>query len=641
MTRALSASEWIETVAAVQQFWGGKHRQLIKTVLVVLATVVAVHQSVGAPGGPLIPPGPPGVIYKTLDEVEPRIPISSVPYTISRCGSFYLTGCLTGIAGANGITINASDVTLDLRGFALVGVGASLDGIRVTGSRTNIAIFNGIVRDWRNDGIDCSSAFNSQLRELRTSNNSFEGMQVGTGGLVVDCTSQSNGQDGIDAGNDCTIRGCTTSANLLSGIAADNACNISDCSASGNTRHGIEVIGSCRVVNNTCDGNGVGASVGAGIQVSGTENRIEDSNVTGNDVGLDINGSANVVANNTVRGNTDNYDFATGNQITILLGQIPESIDWPCSVVLAGNLTGVTARNGLTITTNDVAIDLNGHALVGTAGSLDGISVSGGRTNITIRNGTLRGWGSDGVQASASYNSSFSDLRVSANGANGLQGGNGAVIKGVTARGNRGIGITTSTGCTITDSASSENSLDGIVANSGSTVLGSSAYNNGRTGISASTGSTIVNCTAYSNTNGISASSGSTVTGCTATSNATNGIIAAFGATITGCTARENRTGINVGDDSRIMNNTCDQSSLTAGDVGILVTGSDNRIDGNHVTDNVIGIDVNGTGNLVVRNTAAGNTTAYSIIAGNHFAAVIVGPGVSFASTAPWANFSF
>jgi parallel beta-helix repeat protein len=309
-------------------------------------------------------------------------------------------------------------------------------------------------------------------------------------------------------------------------------------------------------------------------------------------------------------------------------------------VELAGTLRGVAGVNGITILTNDVIIDLKGHALVGVANSLDGILVSGNRTNIVVRNGAVRGWGSDGIQANTSYNSSFTDLRVANNVANGLQGGNGALIKCVNARGNRGIGITTSAGCTISDSVSSENMVDGIVAAAGSTVSGSSAYNNGRTGIAASESSTVVNCTAYSNTNGISASSGSTVSACTASANATNGIVAAFGAMITGCTVRGNPTGINVGDDSRIVGNQCDQNLISVG-TGILVNGSDNRIDGNHVTDNAIGIDVNGVGNLIVRNTAAGNGTSYSIVANNNSAAIVVSPGIGFASTAPWANFQY
>src|SRR5262245_28247040 len=80
-----------------------------------------------AHGGPLPPPvGPVDHVYKTLQEVEPRTAISSLPYTINTPGSYYLTKDLTGLAAQNGIMINSSNVTLDLRGFSLVGVAGSL-----------------------------------------------------------------------------------------------------------------------------------------------------------------------------------------------------------------------------------------------------------------------------------------------------------------------------------------------------------------------------------------------------------------------------------------------------------------------------------------------------------------------------------
>ena len=637
----------------LRRFWVGG--------VAMLASLLSLQLSIGAPGGSLIPPGPPGVIYKTLDEVEPRTPISSLPFSISRAGSFYLTTNLTGAAGQNGISIVANNVTLDLNGFALLGVAGSLDGVNVSTLVTNVTIRNGSVARWGAMGVDADTAYNSQILDVRASHNGTRGIYLAGGGIISGCTAQGNGAEGIRGqtsttisgcsstanntgilvGTGSTVSGCSVSANRTDGISAGSGCTLTGNSVSGNTNDGIQVGSDCQVINNTCDGNGAGAGNGAGIFITGANNRVEGNSLIGADRGLDIDAAGNFVANNTVVRNTVNYDIAAGNQLNILLGGLPQLIPWPATIKLAGSLTGIAAANGITISSDDVTVDLDGHSLIGIAGSLDGIQVSGNRTNIVVRNGTIRRWGSDGVQAATSYNSTFESLRVANNGANGLQGGNGAVIKCVTARGNRSIGITTSAGCTITESASSENTLDGIVANTGSTVLSSSAYNNGRIGISAATGSTVVNCTAYSNTNGISASSGSTVTGCTATANATNGIIAAFGATITGCTARDNRTGINVGDDSRIVNNTCDQNAVSVGDVGILVTGSDNRIDGNHVTDNGIGIDVNGTGNLIVRNTAAGNTTPYSIGAGNSFAAIVASPGAAFASTAPWANFSF
>src|SRR5687767_7720762 len=72
--------------------------------------------------GNLTPPGAPAPTMKTLDQIEPRIPIGSVPFTINAPGSYYLTGNLN-TATTNAIIIRASDVTLDLRGFTLSGAG--------------------------------------------------------------------------------------------------------------------------------------------------------------------------------------------------------------------------------------------------------------------------------------------------------------------------------------------------------------------------------------------------------------------------------------------------------------------------------------------------------------------------------------
>src|SRR5688572_18815184 len=73
--------------------------------------------------GSLTPPGPPSPTFKTLQQVEPRAPITNLPFTISQPGSYYLTTNLT--SATTGITIAASGVTLDLLGFELAGVPGS------------------------------------------------------------------------------------------------------------------------------------------------------------------------------------------------------------------------------------------------------------------------------------------------------------------------------------------------------------------------------------------------------------------------------------------------------------------------------------------------------------------------------------
>src|SRR5580698_4690509 len=92
--------------------------------------------------GSLTPPGAPGPTMKTLAQIEPRTPISSLPFSITAPGSYYVTTNLTGTAG---ITIASGSVTLDLHGFTLAGSAGSSNGISSADSLTNVVIENGTV----------------------------------------------------------------------------------------------------------------------------------------------------------------------------------------------------------------------------------------------------------------------------------------------------------------------------------------------------------------------------------------------------------------------------------------------------------------------------------------------------------------
>jgi len=97
------------------------------------------------------PPGPPGspeARMKSLNEVEPRIAITALPFEITNSGSFYMTASVQGESNKNGIVISHSDVKLDLSGFALNGRDGSLNGIVVPTPVDNITIQNGVLRGW-------------------------------------------------------------------------------------------------------------------------------------------------------------------------------------------------------------------------------------------------------------------------------------------------------------------------------------------------------------------------------------------------------------------------------------------------------------------------------------------------------------
>jgi parallel beta-helix repeat protein len=282
-----------------------------------------------------------------------------------------------------------------------------------------------------------------------------------------------------------------------------------------------------------------------------------------------------------------------------------------------------TTGTCITVTANDVTIDLNGFTLTGD-GSIDhyGVHINN-VSNVEVRNGTVRSF----------YNGIFgyySDTPTKSN----------RVIS-VRAMGN-GSGILLSSynnlvkDCTAADSTTSgAYGYGGIYASRGSTVINNTAYNNQGGGIGAEFGSTVINNAAYNNQGGgIGASDGSTVANNTAVTNNADGISVSYGCTVTNNTVLGNyRCGIYADDGSTVTNNTVrinNQNNNTyyggihvwSGCVvknntlrgnyqnNIYVKSSDNTIEENLLTGSVNGIYFFSGGNFYANNRASGNTTA-------------------------------
>ena len=83
---------------------------------------------------------------------------ATASFVISQPGSYCVPSNIVGESGKTGIRIDADSVTLDLGGFAMLGVGGSLSGVLVN-SHIHIVVRNGSVSGWGIDGVDGSTAF--------------------------------------------------------------------------------------------------------------------------------------------------------------------------------------------------------------------------------------------------------------------------------------------------------------------------------------------------------------------------------------------------------------------------------------------------------------------------------------------------
>jgi len=295
-----------------------------------------------AHAGPLNPPaGPITGTGKTLTEVEPRTAINAAntpgdsdsTFRIAEPGSYYLTGNVTGSNGRNGIKIESDNVTIDLNGFSLLGVGGSLNGIVIPSPRRHIAVHNGMIRGWGNDGVNGNVRFGRFERLTSTDNaaagidlvvgadcefvscitaeNGARGIRCGSRSFLSGCISRNNAGRGIDANNASFVRGCTSSNNTSDGVWVSSNSFVVECVLQGNGNHGVRLSPGCAAINNTLTNNSAAGVFSFTFFVGGV--RIEGNNCVGNAQGVSAPNPGNLIIRNSAYDNTTNYDIGSGN----------------------------------------------------------------------------------------------------------------------------------------------------------------------------------------------------------------------------------------------------------------------------------------------------------------------------------------
>lgn len=348
--------------------------------------------------GPLTPPGAPAPTMKSLDQIEPRIPISSLPYTINTSGSYYFTGNLafSAVAG-HAIRITASNVTLDLMGYTLSST-ADVTGLAIySTAASGITIRNGKIQGTTT--VTITGTAPAQTWTTAAGGFSYGILDDSTQGIYEKLQIRGCRFSGLFAFNGgCTVKQVTAASNGYYGIYTSSG-SVTSSTAHSNGDYGI-FASQGSVTNSTASSNGnfgISAPYGSVINATATSNG--DTGI------LALTGS---VTNSTARFNGNDGILASYGSVT---NSTAASNGNHGIIADYGSVANSTARS-------------NGN---------DGISVYFG----SVTNSTASSNGGDGIFATSG---SVTSSTATSNGGNGIYATSGSVTNS-TAQSNTGINL--------------------------------------------------------------------------------------------------------------------------------------------------------------------------------------------------------
>ena len=634
----------------------------MNAIFVSAAAIGAIALASTARAGDLNPPaGPITGTFKTLTEIEPRTAVTQentpgdadAVFVISEPGSYYLTGEVVVGAGFNGIEITSDDVALNLNGFTILGDVGSLDGVTLAGALNNISIRDGAIRGMGGDGIDARDDSAVRVLALTTSENGGYGVYCGADAVITDAIAKSNGVSGIKIGSRARVARSVSASNIASGFSMSGRNTLVECVANSNGSSGFfgDVLN--QFINCTSEGNG-GDGFRSSVQSKAIGSSSEDNGgdgfllfdqaivrdcVSRNDAGdgFDLNQDSSI-SNSTARASGGHGFNLTDNTTAENCTSNDAGLDGFRSAdggVFRGCVADSSDGDGFDVGAQTTIVDSQSLNNLGNGLVMRGenLVMTGG----VIHNNSLHG-------AILSDFATLTRVTVSSNGTttthDGLgdggvagTGANEAKLIACTLVGNAGDGAELGFASVVSDTTASFNGEDGIRLGQASAMENCTARENGRTGLRLDGGGNVRGCVARLNgTTGIAVAGNAMVVNCIGERNASTNISVSSTSTVLDSRAYFGQShGIQAGSDSTIMRCTVDSNAAS----GIRIAGSEARVDGNHVTDNAIGIEATSIDSTIVRNTLAGNSADFAVVAGNILGTIrtsVIGAG-------PWDNF--
>lgn len=234
------------------------------------------------------------------------------PATLSLAGSYVLTGDLVVPDPATtAISVVASDVTLDLGGFAIIGagcIGATTSACRPASAagagvivdsiplRHGVAVRNGSITGMGSSALQLGRQ--AEVTGIRARWNGGTGIYTGTASVVAGCNVVENDAYGVDVGNGSTVRDNVAIGNGEDGLYANPGSLVVDNVVRSNEEAGLYADAGSTVSRNSASINGGGGiGTGAGSIV------VDNTSYANTGAGITA-GTASLVRGNTVFSNT-------------------------------------------------------------------------------------------------------------------------------------------------------------------------------------------------------------------------------------------------------------------------------------------------------------------------------------------------